>query len=272
MGAWHYLNTDQVDVGEHPDLPQLRRPTMYARLHSDPQQTQETPASEAKPVHFTSERAWDKFALNPVINGQQMRTLIDPVEHQEHVTHSVDVQGYGSMDRMWSEKEEEAREHQTTGVHGAGIYDWMERGDRQRSPITLRVDPGQEGYGQGEGHHRVAAAAALQRESGEVRPLKFKAEHVGYLGGSKGWDETPSTDDEPTRWRGEDEPSPTPSSQRETPRMMTPANQPKLGARTSRLASFTFDPAHDKALRAALGTGKVKNERWARRKRERGEA
>lgn len=214
----------------------------------------------------TSEESWDRFALNPVVNGQQMRTLIDPVEHQERVTHSVDVQGYGSMDRMWSEKEEEARTDVSDAahVHGAGVYDWMARGDRQRTPISLRVNPGQEGYGQGEGHHRVAAAAALQRESGEPRPVKFEAEHHGYMGGSKGWDETPSQTPTTTTL-----PTPTPSSQRETPRMMTPANQPKLGARTSRLASFTFDPAQDQALRKAIGTGQVKNNRWARRMRER---
>lgn len=197
----------------------------------------------------TSEESWDRFALNPVVNGQQMRTLIDPVEHQERVTHSVDVSGYGSMDRMWSEKEEEARSDPSYGAHGAGIYDWMARGDRQRTPITLRVNPGGEGYGQGEGHHRVAAAAALQRELGEPRPVKFDAQHVSYLGGSKGWDETPSQT--PT-YDPSFEPTPTPSSQRTTERKPTPSNAQRLEPRTSRRASFTWNPPRASVV-AAVG-------------------
>ena len=186
-------------------------------------------------MDFDTEEDWDRFALNPVINGEQMRTLVDPEEHWEHMTHSIDLAGYNySKEEMRSSKEEEAR---TTGsasyVHGAGIYDWMARGDRQRKPIEVMVNPGEEGYGQGEGHHRAAAKAALQADTGEQHLVKFTASR-GFVGHSAG---TRYSED----YESEYEPTPTPSSQRETERKMTPSNQPKLAARTSRNESFTWN-------------------------------
>ena len=185
-------------------------------------------------MDFDTEEDWDRFALNPVINGEQMRTLVDPEEHWEHMTHSIDLAGYNhSKEEMRASKEEEAREPSHSPVHGAGIYDWMARGDRQRKPIEVIVNPGEEAYGQGEGHHRAASKAALQADTGDQHLVKFTA-HQGFAGHSAG---TRYSD-----YEDEYEPTPTPSSQRETERKMTPANQPKLGARTSRNEAFTWNP------------------------------
>lgn len=221
-----------------------RRPQMYTRLRTqdlrspdDPDYNVEIPASEATPMSFRNTEEWDRFALNPVINGQQMRTLVDPEQHWEHMTHSIDVSGYDySKEQMREAKLEEAqtpvgRSH----VHGAGIYDWVSRGERMRNPIEVIVNPGEEGYGQGEGHHRAAAVAERQAETGEPHLLKFKAT-TGHPGASAGTRYDDYYDDE------EYEPTPPPTSQRTTQRKMTPSNQPRLEAPTSRREAFTWNP------------------------------
>lgn len=99
-----------------------------------------------------------------------------------------------SMDQMWSRKEAEAREPKELPVHdvqwrggrgervqigsvpnnthGAGIYDsikekGLQQGPNQRTPIVTHVDKKTGEKRQGEGHHRIAAAAALERETGK---------------------------------------------------------------------------------------------------------
>ena len=171
-----------------------RRPTMYTRPFSEPGEKKEASFSKLTPMEFSSPQSWDRFAVNPVINGQQVRTLLDPVEHWERVTHSIDL-GFGesTIPDLRSMKEEEARTDPETSygnVHGAGIYDWMKRGDRQRTPIEVRLpfsspesyEEASHGYGQGEGHHRAAAGAAIQEETGTPRPVKFEAHRMHYLG------------------------------------------------------------------------------------------
>jgi hypothetical protein len=99
-----------------------------------------------------------------------------------------------SMEQMWSRKEAEAktpkevknydvqwrggRGHRVTinstptHVHGAGIYEsvkekGVEQGPNQKSPILTYVDKSTGEKRQGEGHHRIAAAAAVERETGK---------------------------------------------------------------------------------------------------------
>ena len=232
-----------------------QRPQMYVRPFSDPDDYTETSFSQAKPMEFSSPESWDRFALNPVVSGEQMRTLLDPVEHLERVTHSVDVSAWGgSMSRMWSSKTREGLEPKTSYNHGAGVYDWMSEGEKQRTPITIQVDPrsSEEGYGQEEGHHRAAIGAHISGEKGSPHLIKFEAQEASRWGmGSKGrtaqgytpgggtyddYDDDWRTPTPSTTW----EPTPTPTTQRETERMQTPANAQKLGARTSRRGSFSW--------------------------------
>ena len=74
------------------------------------------------------------------------------------------------MGEMWEQKEAEAKTRTGSGVHGAGVYKSLKEkgyvGGLADAPrITFQEGPGgTTRREQGEGHHRVAAAAALEEE------------------------------------------------------------------------------------------------------------
>src|SRR5262245_85094 len=154
------------------------RPKLYVRPHSqqhgwmsmDPWSSEPEPFSGPE---FSSVRAWNSFAINPVLNGVQMRTFVDPEEYIPHVTDSVDRWDpeNESMEDIWSYKEREARKP-ADYTHGSGVYDWMKAGEPQRNPAEAEL------YGsditQGEGHHRVVGARAVQRDTGQRKLVKIK--------------------------------------------------------------------------------------------------
>jgi len=77
---------------------------------------------------------------------------------------------YGeSMDQMWSRKEAESREPAGSG-HGAGVYDSLKKHGwkGQNNGDAAWVSHGVAGTNMREGHHRVAAAAALESEGKDV--------------------------------------------------------------------------------------------------------
>jgi hypothetical protein len=112
-----------------------------------------------------------------------------------------------SMDSMWARKDQESREpgsypiHDVQAVsnpsggvdfkrveigrsknlqHGAGVYDSIKENGLQQNPlpdlgmkeITTYVDKRTGEKRQGEGHHRVAAAAAVEQETGKTQWIR----------------------------------------------------------------------------------------------------
>lgn len=113
------------------------------------------------------------------INPNQFRLFWSGDELQKAVTYSTDA--YDDNDNpedlptMWARKEEEARYPHDT-VHGGGVYTSMKQSGYRGEPVTIQHVGGEsvDGYGHsyeepqgvetGDGHHRIAAAAALARE------------------------------------------------------------------------------------------------------------
>jgi hypothetical protein len=107
-----------------------------------------------------------------VVNPNQLKLFMTGVEWQESVTHSTD----GPISTVWKDKSGEARvsaeDHSYRGApHGAGVYHSIrEHGYRHdpSSPPTIVLEDAPNGKSvrkvQSEGHHRIAAAADLERE------------------------------------------------------------------------------------------------------------
>jgi len=119
------------------------------------------------------------------IHPQQMQLFVDPVEHIRKLRGSVDLDFSSSgWHGMWKDKEQEARAAPGSSVHGAGIYESVKK--YGIIPRSLHPDPtggepevhpahDNSGWVQGEGHHRIAAAAAVQRDTGRQQwvPLRY---------------------------------------------------------------------------------------------------
>lgn len=117
------------------------------------------------------------------INDQQFKLFMSGQEWQAAATDSVDL-GFAqtgkraptNMRQLWSQKLDEAKVPEGTmarngyKAHGAGIYDSMSEKGYVHNPEpydnpTLFV----RGHDlkQGEGHHRIAAAAEIERQTGK---------------------------------------------------------------------------------------------------------
>lgn len=103
---------------------------------------------------------------------EQLKLFMTGNEWKSYVTHSTD----GPLDRVWPEKEAQARESadQRNAPHGAGVYESMHRegyvGKKSvNSPPTIVYETSPSGKQtrrvQSQGHHRVAAAAAVEDDS-----------------------------------------------------------------------------------------------------------
>jgi len=132
------------------------------------------------------------MAASDHLHPQQMQLFVDPVEHIASVRGAVDMAGHTeSWDDMWGRKESEARN--TGHGHGAGLYDsvkdkgiramWSVHAPGDNNPRELmgapKLYPANDGNGfiQGDGHHRMAAAAAVQRDTGKAQyvPVEYKS-------------------------------------------------------------------------------------------------
>ncbi len=66
------------------------------------------------------------------------------------------------MSNLWDRKADEAKQPATTYGHGAGVYDSMrENGLYHDTVVNLNLE---DGGRVSDGHHRIAAAAALEKE------------------------------------------------------------------------------------------------------------
>lgn len=155
----------------------------------------------------------------------QMQLLINPTEHIKRITNSTDLTShyyglpYGpndshpddlmrrreadkatatprgkapnkAMSGLWTAKEKEAKMPEAQGGHGAGLYDRLKGGEQVYNPIQINMndiaDPGKDL--QYEGHHRVAAGAALERERGAKGKgsVWMPVSYTGHIGGKNG--------------------------------------------------------------------------------------
>lgn len=106
------------------------------------------------------------------VNPNQFKLFMTGTEWQAQVTHSTD----GPVkEGMWDEKEARAASPSTEkGQHGTGVRSSIERygyqHDRESPPTIIIEDSFNKKSTrmvQSEGHHRVAAAAAIERDTGK---------------------------------------------------------------------------------------------------------
>lgn len=95
----------------------------------------------------------------------QMRLFVDPEEHMKELAGAGDLVVYPSAERMWDTKVEESKHT----WEGPSLYDKIEKSG-VHTPITTVLNTKNELI-QWDGHHRLAAAAHIQRTKG-------KAQHV----------------------------------------------------------------------------------------------
>lgn len=101
-------------------------------------------------------------------HGEQLKLFMTGQEWKGYVTHSTD----GPISSLWEEKE--ARSKGKSG-HGANVYESMRahgyrQDDAPRPTVVFEKSPSgkKTRIVQSEGHHRVAAAAALERDEGKT--------------------------------------------------------------------------------------------------------
>jgi hypothetical protein len=132
------------------------------------------------------------------INPNQLQLLINPTEHIARMHSSTDAYGLstdsysdsyggnnggygdyeyahnagdnpaptGTMRKLWQGKEGEALEPEGSYAHGSGMYDLIASGEQIRNPVQVNMGMRPETDVQYEGHHRVAAGHAVQRDTG----------------------------------------------------------------------------------------------------------
>lgn len=110
------------------------------------------------------------------VNPNQFKLFMTGTEWKAHVTHSTD----GPLDVLWPEKSAQAK---GTNGHGAGVYQSMLTHGYVHDPkdpptIVLEESPsGKEVRRvQSEGHHRVAAAADIETDTG--KPVYIPTNYV----------------------------------------------------------------------------------------------
>jgi hypothetical protein len=122
-----------------------------------------------------------------VLNHNQLKLFMTGTEWKAMITHSTD----GPLDRIWPQKEEESRLPAGRGLHGGGVYDSIKEHGYVRSHTggdpTIIFEESPDGKSirnvQSEGHHRVAAAAAVERDTG--KPVYIPTNYVDNTPGAR---------------------------------------------------------------------------------------
>lgn len=119
---------------------------------------------------------------------EQLKLFMTGTEWQSQVTHSTD----GPIDTVWTEKESQSRAPKESNVHGAGLYDSMKnegylgrKSLNSQPTIVFETSPSGKTLRrtQSEGHHRVAAAAAVERDTG--KPVYIPTNYVDITPGAR---------------------------------------------------------------------------------------
>jgi hypothetical protein len=110
------------------------------------------------------------MAAHHKIHPEQFKLFMGGQEWQRSVSDSIDrVHTKGeTMKAVWSEKLTESKVPGSYTTHGAGLHDAIAthgyQHDADDPPTVLLGNSGQKI--QGEGHHRIAAAADIERATG----------------------------------------------------------------------------------------------------------
>lgn len=127
------------------------------------------------------------------VSPDQFKLFMSATEWKDHVQDSVDLPEpdsfhsqhkdaaniqQGRMNRMWDRKLEESKLPETEYDHGSGLHDSISEKGFQVRPIVNKfsyyedrpvVYVNKDGTKmQGEGHHRIAAAADIEQKTGKV--------------------------------------------------------------------------------------------------------
>jgi hypothetical protein len=105
------------------------------------------------------------MAASDHLHPEQMKLFMRPDEIKGAVTDSPDRES--TMAHMWKYKEAESRQSGWLGWGGAGLHKELTT-NTVNDPVTLHTTPGvsqRHMLTMGEGHHRVAAAHAVERET-----------------------------------------------------------------------------------------------------------
>lgn len=105
------------------------------------------------------------MARRNVTNPNQFKLFYGGQELQNTITESGDMFDHENLDQMWDRKAEEAKVPGNVRGHGAGVYDSLKSQGYNGMPLTVSHD--RRGTYVYNGHHRIAAAAAIERETGK---------------------------------------------------------------------------------------------------------
>lgn len=115
--------------------------------------------------------------LNPdqlklFMTGKEWKaTVVDSGDRKYTQTTMSEAPKRESMDQLWTRKVEESKEPIVSTKHGAGVYHGMEKvgynAPREFNSTPQIIYHSERGAVQGDGHHRVAAAADIEEKTGK---------------------------------------------------------------------------------------------------------
>lgn len=131
------------------------------------------------------------MSSSDMIQPEQLKLFMTGTELRNRVNFSMDalkkegpfsdpkvpVPHDETLDDMWARKVEESKVPRTMGEHGSGTYESIDRlGWRAPDPVTLRYETGSGSARIGDAHHRIAAAADIEAQTG--RQIYIPVEHT----------------------------------------------------------------------------------------------
>lgn len=122
---------------------------------------------------------------DPGMNPDQLKMLMTGRELKNTITYSddADEDGPEGLRSMWDDKLDESKASPNSGTHGKGVYEsLLSRGYEGRALTVYHVDKDTFVL---DGHHRIAAAADLERHG---KPIYIPVEHELSDIGSHYWD------------------------------------------------------------------------------------
>lgn len=117
------------------------------------------------------------------LNKQQFGDIpmfLTATELKTYLTDSLDRLPDEDIDELWDRKRQEAQHEYHEYMHGSGVYDSIARdGFNWNFPVEVlhhgKLEPGKYEKLMGEGHHRVAAAAEIEEDTG--KPIWIPIDH-----------------------------------------------------------------------------------------------
>jgi hypothetical protein len=116
-----------------------------------------------------------------VLNPMQMQLFVDPEEHVQRIVGATDQRHDETREGLFHRKEMETRDPDPPypGSHGAGLYKSVKESGVLH-PIQLLPAMDKSGWIQFEGHHRIAAARAVQRDTGRQQWVPVHYNQTAY--------------------------------------------------------------------------------------------